>query len=422
MGLPGWSTLEAMEDQTFHLLRERIPQLILLRPHSIKGDTQVRSRFIEKLATEIELPIFQAEHIAWQTDLANPRVIDHLTDKKEYIDRCDEGHTDPMPDSFWEVISATALERMIRCPYRFLMSKLQVKDKKPASFEQDNKKQGEWLHAILEAFFTGHHKGRKLLESWHYDKKESFEDYAFNRLMQLTHLLASSPKELESPLYFHLRYFSWPAFVEHIKKVYDNDAFDLIKLGKREAALGVKEHELNASIELRGIQRQFFGSIDSIDHSSAFTLITDYKRASVPDKKDFETGLSPQLAFYAMALKQQNDASYEHLIIGYWNIIKGKWVAHSSSKSIRDHAIAIGLCSKQSLDLDAIVRSTKALWEDREASIIEQGRFFADANQCGLCSYADICRKDDPVIAIGEPTIEKDEGNHKDHKMLEAKS
>ena len=49
MGLAGWPQLEAMEDQSFHLLHARTPQLIMTRPLYQDQSQQVRSRFIERL-------------------------------------------------------------------------------------------------------------------------------------------------------------------------------------------------------------------------------------------------------------------------------------------------------------------------------------------------------------------------------------
>ncbi|SMF76153.1 PD-(D/E)XK nuclease family protein [Pseudobacteriovorax antillogorgiicola] len=391
MGLPGWDSLEAMEDQTFHLLKARIPKLYLLRSKYVAGQPTVRSRFIERLQAENRLALhklpFQPEDF-WQT-IGKPTPESVLTPYHE-------GLVAVEPDSLWTKMSASSLEKLIRCPYRFLLSKAQIQ---PLDFfrRDDPRAEGEWLHKVLEVFFRGTYDEAELF-SWHGVARDDFRSIALSRLERLTIMIG--PAGIQSkPVYFHLIQHSWPAFVDHIDRFFGETLVTLSR-GMKEASLGTMSRR-RQTLKIRNLVRDCQGSIDSIDFSYGLTMLTDYKRKGNPTRRETQLGISPQLAFYALVVQgYHRDLDIKQMIVGYWNIIKGEWSTHGVGDECRDKAQERGLANQRSPSLPQILDATVRTWTWREKQVLDQERFYADPSCCGMCEYQDICRKDDPRYRV----------------------
>lgn len=386
MGLPGWESLEAMEDQTFHLLKERLPQIYMLRSKEQDGEPTVTSRFVEKLQTEDNLEIYDLEFNVekfWK-ELGPPPSLDKPVTGLE-------GQPPAKPDTFWLHSSASGVEKLIRCPYRYLLNKLTVRAVEFCE-DEDPRREGEWLHKVLECFFTGSHEDNQIF-TWETEDYEDFSRIALERLRTLTLILG--PKNIaDKPLYFHLLQHSWPQFVQHLESFYRESFVDFSR-SLKEASLD-SFHQA-AKIKVRDILRPCHGSIDSIDFIYGTTMLTDYKRRSSPVRKESQQGVLPQLPFYALAiLGLQKDFNLEQMIIGYWNIIKGEWVCHGVGEEAKQRAVPRGLAGSRSPDIKALTDTMLKTWEWRETSVLDEGRFYADPSHCSLCDYGDICRKNDP--------------------------
>lgn len=387
MGLPGWEALEAMEDQTFHLLEARLPQLILLRAQNRGGEPVLRSRFTEALIAteglqEIDLP-------AWAFAYPRPRA-------NQLILRDDpEGQIPGDPELLWSSMSASRVENLLRCPYAFLMHKLQVSALRPAPWAGDARREGEWLHAVLEAFITGQSRKRQVLEPWPlHSRAEDFRRIALERLNTLTHSLA--PAELQNaPIIQHLIRHAWPQFVLHLESL-GAEQISLSRASQREVKFGEGSPRA-ASVKLGDRLRLLVGRIDALDEFGELLLITDYKRRRSPSIEASLRGLAPQLAFYSLALRcSDENFSQKPVLLGYWNIYQGSWQTHAISHPARAHTQAKGLSSSRTPELNAIETGLLNNWLWREDEVRRQGRFFADPSVCELCSFDAICRKEDP--------------------------
>jgi RecB family exonuclease len=296
-------------------------------------------------------------------------------------------------EEIWASMSASRLEKLIRCPYAFLMHHLHVQDFRPPPYDGDARREGVWLHAVLESFFSGVHEGKRLLPPW--DRTgEGFAESALNRLMTLTELL--SPTEMkDSPIKRHLEQHAWPQFVAHLQLL-GADKAEKRRENRREIGFGPGTPR-EVKIQVGERWRLLIGRIDALDRYDDLTVITDYKRRKTPSIAASERGLAPQLAIYALALACFDPMlSEQPLLLGYWNIYEGQWKSHGMNKAARDHGLARMLSSRQTPDIEALKEGIKTNWLWREEEIRRRERFFADPSACELCIYDGICRKEDP--------------------------
>jgi RecB family exonuclease len=385
MGLPGWEVLESMEDQTFHLLLARIPQMVLLRSKRRGDEPVVRSRFTEGLMVqhrleEEDLPLWTEVFAVSSTE------VEPLPDELE-------GKIPLDFELIWSSMSASRLEKLIRCPYAFLLHHLHVQDFRPPPWDGDARREGVWLHAVLESFFSGVYEGSRLLPPWDVTGP-GFAEAALNRLMTLTELL--SPTEMkDSPIKRHLEQHAWPQFVAHMQLL-GADKPHKLRENRREIGFGPGTNR-EVRIQVGDRWRLLVGRIDALDRYDDFTVITDYKRRKTPSIAASERGLAPQLGIYALALSCfDSNLSEQPLLLGYWNIYEGQWKSHGMNKAARDHGLARMLSSRQTPDVEALKEGIKTNWLWREDEIRRRERFFADPSACELCIYDGICRKEDP--------------------------
>lgn len=394
MGLPGWEVLEAMEDQTFHLLKARTPHLALLRSERLGEEALVRSRFVEALVIkeslrEEKLPAALRRERKLEDEL--PAALD-----SGVAEDLQEGKLTADAESLHSPMAASRLERLIHCPYAFLLNSLDVRGLEPPPPWGDSRREGEWLHGVLEALLSGCRGPHRYLEAWQPGPGADIAAEALERLRQLTELLA--PPELrESALFTHLLTHSWPAFGRHLAKIYANRGSFLAESRREYDFQRGKRARPEIKVEARW--RSLVGRIDAIDPGPECVVVTDYKRRTVPSGKLTREGIAPQLAFYALALSQLEPAWKERgLLLGYWNIYKGEWNPEAVSADARLAAMSQDLASKDTPDLQQLEEALLEIWAWREGDISAEGRYYADPSECGLCSYTGICRKEDPRL------------------------
>lgn len=387
MGLPGWETLEAMEDQTFHLLKARVPHLTFLRAERKGEEALVRSRFIEAMVVKQDL--------IEQSLPACPRRELNL-DQAEVFTFVPEGVLTLSSESLRTHMSASRLERFLRCPYAFLLDSLDVRGLETPPPWGDSRREGEWLHGILEALVSGMKGMHRLIEPWQVHQKSDIAREALARLQTLTLLLA--PPELrESALMQHLSEHAWPRFAAHLAQLYSGHA-QALQESKREYNFQGKGR-LPAEVEVAGQARYLKGRIDAIDPHPHWVAVTDYKRRTIPSLKEGREGAAPQLGFYALALSALEPTWKERgLLLGYWNIYQGLWHPQAVSQAARERAAAAGLIQRDTDDLETLKTSLLELWSWREEDVVREARYYADPGQCKLCNYSGICRKEDPRV------------------------
>ena len=408
IGLPGWQFLEAIEDTTYHLLRSRLPHLSLLYP-MLQGTTPtVRSRFIEAALVQREACLEVVASDDFLRGLLRPAEIlaaEEISTTEPGVLGCYKGEK----ASLLLATSASALTALIRCPYRFLLEKLKVK---PLEFKDadDPQQEGDWLHSVLEAFFTGKVRKKQVseplkAEGWA-ESGDGFRRYALERLRHLTDMLAPEGFK-EAPVKLHLELFAWPQFVDHILRIYGTSGLERTSSGEREAPIGAGSEPL-LSVGAHRIHLK--GSIDAVERLSGLHLITDYKRRGIPPRQQALDGLSPQLTFYALAYAlKREECSLEKAVIGYWSILQGTWTAVASGETAKPHARELGLISsRDNTSLEETAAKLMELWRWRlDAIMADGGLFEPDPSVCDHCSYAGVCRKDDPVLgdAIAQKAI-----------------
>ncbi len=387
MGLPGWEVLEAMEDQTFHLLKARIPHLLLLRSESLGEEALVRSRFIEALVVKTGLK---------EEALPSSRRQERKLSASEELALEAEGRVLNDTESLHTPMAASRLEKLIRCPYAFLLSSLDVRGLDPPPPWGDSRREGEWLHGVLEALISGCRGSHRYIEAWRPSADLDIESEALSRLRTLTEVLA--PPELrESALFTHLQTHSWPAFARHLSKILANEPLALGSSRREYDFQRAKRQRPHIQVKERW--RELIGRIDAVDPHSEFVTVTDYKRRTIPSGKSTREGIAPQLAFYALALAELEPQWIDSgLLLGYWNIYKGEWNPQAVSAKVRLAAITKDLASKDTPDLETLQEALLEIWAWREGEIEAEGRYYADPSECSLCSYSGICRKEDPRL------------------------
>lgn len=384
IGLPGWRLLEAIEDTTFHLLSARLPELLLLYPETRGGERAVRSRFIETA-------LVTREGLREQAAARLPELLTLLAAASRAPEAPRRfgasrrlgpaGRSRQPATELLATLSASSLENLIRCPYRFLLGRLGVEE---ASLPGDDeaRQEGDWLHDVLQAFFTGKTGARELDGGLVPPAWGDFEAYALARLHALTDEL--TPGHLKgSPLALQVRLYSWPAFVRHLMKIYTPETLHLMNAGLR-------EFDVEAPVK---------GRIDSVDRLGGLHLVTDYKRSGTPEKGAVKSGLAPQLLLYAQALEAKQELPLAQAVVGYWSILKGHWQDVLAGSGVVDEARQRGLIApreKETLE-DAVARLT-ARWQARLSEVEASGFFRPDPSECGFCAFAGICRRDDPEL------------------------
>lgn len=406
IGLPGWKYVEALEDNTFHLLAARLPHLELSYAKEEKGQPTVRSRFIEAhLSAAKTLPFYwnATDHVA--NFLAGHFEVNPL---QPIARNAPPGIYPGIKSEFFRRTSATSLKHLICCPYRFLLYKLGIA---PLSLPEESRPQieGQWLHQILESFFTGKLGLEQSMSPLHFIATDpSQEDLWLERLRTLTHKILP-PQEIGTPFYHQLVRYSWGKFCRHLRGlVADSEPF-IEDYRYKEFKLGSQATKHRAEFTLGAHFISIQGSIDSIDRFGPIHLLTDYKRKHLEGNREVRTGLAPQLGLYALAMESLSDKDKSlrsgQGVLGYWSILNGEWKTQAVGESAREWAVQHKIASKKTPGIDQLLKNLKDLWLWRLDSIHQpDGRFAPDPSPqkwCSHCDYTNICRLNDPQLRRG---------------------
>ena len=432
IGLPGWQAVEAIEDSTFHLLKARTANLHLLYTENPSDGLKIRSRYIDEIKHKDKPALYTistaaALHTYIRTNEPSAAALLQIT-ANDRIDRvATAGAFNGDRSMLLNKLSATSLEALIKCPYRFLLRQLGVRELEIPE-EDDLRKEGDWLHGVLEAFFTGYWGNDRLAEPLSTKQNAGeFYSYAVERLNQLT-TLACPPHLAGTETWVQVKTIGWPAFAAHIEKLYQAGGLRRINDGRRE--LNYKT-QVPLALKTRDNEEHFApildGKIDSIDVPlPGVHIITDYKRNHTPDKASVLSGRAPQLTLYAAALDQMGaqhklasnelfdafgdvpfkSADLKQSLIGYWSILSGAFVAIAAGSGVREDVDRLGLMSlKTKGDLEEVFRNLQELIGSRRTAILNAPRILPDPKDCTFCKYAGICRKDDPEFMFYKSTL-----------------
>jgi RecB family exonuclease len=272
-----------------------------------------------------------------------------------------------------------------------------------------SRQEGDWLHAVLEAFFTGRSGDEQVLPPFHGEQLGNLggsRDDARGQILERLHVLTEKLMPAgaqDSPLALHLKRHAWPAFADHVLKLH-------VGPGERRLRAQWQERQLRhpdgtpVTVAVGPHTIQLNGLIDSVDQWQDWHLITDYKRLSAPDKQAIKRGHSPQLLVYAMALEaMQPELLLSKATVGYWSILGGKWHEGLAGSDAEATARDAGLVSGRDRDrqgLEVAVANLRQHWQSRHDAVMQEGTFAPDASRCGYCEYSGICRRDDPELAL----------------------
>jgi|GEM_PF-3109030 len=423
LGLPGWRQLEAMEDTTFGLLHERLPAVIMTYPINAGDSPTVRSRFLDRLVNNDEAQVLTPQnasrylgavefftngsgHPARPEKLAESPSVKHLSGIE--ADTFAKSALIGMRSS----ISATSLTQLIECPYAYALKKLGVSDQ-TFHRDDDRRAEGEWLHEVLEAFFTGESKAGGTTKRLAPDLPSflplaDFEIWAIARLQSIAKIVAP-PAIQETALWLRLMSHSFPRFAAHVKKIWTRG-------NQITPTPGWKEFRITAMVrapaDVSGADEPLTpatGSVDAVDFCESAILITDYKRSGTPDGPDVERGFALQLPFYVHALQQSTDppdlasvVPVGDIITGYWSILDGEFfLAGTGSPKAFDEAKNLGLISRKSRsarDLGSSIAAFRRNWRWRLDEIKKWETYLPDDSACRHCQLAAACRKNDPQM------------------------
>jgi RecB family exonuclease len=405
VGLPGWPLKEAIEDTTFRLLHARLPRLTLLYPFAVGGEPTVRSRFIETLKAAGQIVEREGEVDAAKDWLAK---VAPVTAGRRFDGASRREGRGFLPEglaaSLTETLSATALADLIHCPYRFALGRLGVEDVELPD-EDDPMREGTWLHAVLQAFFTGKVGGRRVASPLDPAllTNPARRSEIVDRLTTLADALAP-PATRASSTWLEARRVAWPTFAEHVAKLYSHRA---ALPGGELYGEGFREHRFDVTVSVPGAAPlRLRGSIDAVDVLGPVTLVTDYKRRGTAKRGDVLLGLEPQLLCYAVALSQGAVGApvpLESIATGYWSILGGEWVPGASGRAAQPVVKAIGLeGAKMKGDLETSVAHMLGFWKLRHDAHVSGGAPFAPeaSERCAMCSFGGVCRRDDPETPL----------------------
>ncbi|MBI2603522.1 MAG: exodeoxyribonuclease V subunit gamma [Deltaproteobacteria bacterium] len=431
-GLSGWRYIEALEDTTFHLLCTQAQHYAFLYN---RADASSRSRFLERLLT-IDQASFLPTLSGRPSDSPGPPPLPthpcypkptchsgprdrrgstpavnsdpsmtlevqlRSFDRPQPFSSSEAGDFKPERRSLFATVSASSLENLFSCPYRFLLSKLGVKergDDPPALWE------GRWLHQILEAFFTGSTEEKALMDPLPLPLRlanDSILSFAQERLETLSKLIL--PENVrQTPFYLHLVHFAWPRFAEHWRKFFEPCGQETSQLNLsryyKEYPLSVERHLLNHE----NVSTRITGKIDSVNVLGQGFILSDYKRKRTDSVKDVNSGQSPQLPLYALALEhdllKDREAALDHGLTGYWSILDGQWHARGLGENIRSWAVERKLATTQTPSLKHQAEKLRKLWEEACRNFLKEEKPFipTPGKHCDTCSFSSICRKND---------------------------
>lgn len=379
MGLSGWAGLEAREDLTFNLFKARLANLHLFYSTLYLDEPTVRSRYIEQMLAADEAML--VNHPPFKES--------GVRQSKTHLFNCEiEGQIQFDRSSLFSELSASSLEALIKCPYQFLLKRIALKETELPSPETDAKKEGDWLHTVVELF----------MKNWASSSSPRYPQEIVSELSRLSQKLA--PQTLgQNSLFLHLNNFAWPRFAEFLCKLTHH--FGETAFSQSTAELRFN-HATQISVGPKRVKVQLRGAIDRVDCFGDVILVTDYKRKHIPAKRDVITGLNPQLPFYAYVLSLADRSELTpsaKLALGYWSLLDGTWQSVGAGEQAAQTLAPLAVISSREPKLDDLLATVKQHWQWRmESLFINHEPFYADPSACDFCAFANLCRKNDPTI------------------------
>lgn len=407
LGLTTQEKLEKLQDQLFFSLCAGIPEVHLFCPRFIGDQPAVQSRYLLRLfllqkfhpqtirSREDRGVLFPGDRLvepAWlhaQPEWATEREAVAAAINRR---RGAQGDFQGNRKQLFARMSASSLEHLLHCPFRYLLEKLQIAGSELPDDEMDAREAGEWLHRVCEHFFKGLQRRSDvdpgLQQSWKAPITEANAEAALERLRRLSRLLMDRDREKLDYLY-QMHHVGWRLFIARE-----------ISRGLTDASASEYEYRLGRSapslIRMSDCEIAFTGRVDRIVPLENGFLVIDYKtRKRWQSKKQVTDGRLPQLPLYVHLLRQQ--ARFQEASVRkaeYFALWSGDCLELQDEAS--DH------------DLGKSWQAIASLLERRIHDHLTAGKPFQpeeDKSQCRYCAYSGICRREEGSDWSKTPTI-----------------
>lgn len=365
LGLRGWSYVESLEDTTFQLLKARVQHLHLCYSKNHLDQPVVRSRYIEQLVYMDHVPVMQTE--AFELEERPPSAIQ-------------SGVVDPvLKRTLLKSMSATKLQDLLTCPYRFMMRGLGVQE--PISEQaQTVIDEGKILHKIWQEFFEGAPKFAKVLPA------QKVTPYLQNRFASV---LERYESKLSKAVLTQLTTFAIPRFIEFYQRFYADREPGVRSLVFHKS---LREYPVSNTIDFSLADGTKFsvtvnGVVDALDETSKGQMLVDYKRKSVRVGEQ-----KKQLALYMKLLGSDST------VTGFWSLLEGKWYGVACSKELQPWAVSMGLVTSSVKDTGFLQSELMSDWQKVLDELLVDNKPFSPkvGKHCEWCALQNVCRAKDP--------------------------
>ena len=365
INLTSYQDLEARENEMFASLCHEATNLLMCY-----SEEEMCSHFVESMlragATLTKYNIADTLKM-----FHTPSFIHHQQQKKTFSDSTN-----------WlkynERLSASNLENFVRCPLRYLLQKLKIKplqiSSQGSAIEEGNK-----LHDIIS---------KTINTSLCKNKSNTKASEISKRLSSLSDVSFCNEQEIA----INQKMYAWHRLSEFLTA----DFFATNAKHSTEHTIALQTND-----DFMQNTTCLLGRVDHLIQSGNYFWIIDYKRKSIPDKKEIKMQVALQLTFYAYLLdKYQRETTHTptlaRTIVSYFSILEGKLHVVAVGKSVSDTYIKQITKTPRAkpLLLEELLYKMSSLAEFRSKSVQEHG-IYADASSCGKCQYDGICRKND---------------------------
>jgi RecB family exonuclease len=351
--LPGWNYVEAMEDTTFGLLIQKDINLCFSWPKMLDGRETVPSRFIERLKAQ-KFPVVHLEN--------DQEVVFRSTNEIPNFDLMEVAAS-------WEksVFTPSNVDILLECPWRYYLQSKGLRSWELCKPKEDFRSDGNWLHRVLEVFFTNHQFDLSFASRLD-------EETIFLELSRIADECASQYSASQSTQVL-MELKGWREISRLIRELY------------RDWQGGQREVDIppSASLLIEGQAYPLRGRLDALDSFSFGHVIIDYKRGSLPEEIEVRKGKKPQLPLYAHAFGLQKSVlaywsfkNYEVKVIAKSPQIETSWDKYRPAKASTPEACL----EKFKINL---------AWRLAEEMVSPD-----PGKHCTYCPYSSSCRIHDP--------------------------
>ena len=364
LGLPDWQQQIATKHERFKRLLQAAPEILITCKHEENGEPVPLSPWIEALT---------AFHALTQPGSLENTGLKQLLEQDTAVFICD---TDALPDiprqpapalpaaAIPERMSASAHQRLIDCPYKYLAGDgMSLKPPDEIREELQKSDYGERVHLILNAF---HSPVERLPAPFAGPLDNASRERAIRHMAGLSE--AVFRQDMEDNALHRSWLYRW---MQHVPAYIDWQIAQ-----QREWA--VSETEQRSEITLEDSDVRLYGRLDRIDThllDRSRRAIIDYKTGASASQAEVDSGEDVQLASYALLADDTVAVQYLSLDEGD-SAVRTKASLEGDNLRVLTHAVRERL--------QTLIRM------QREGSRMPA---WGDEQTCRRCDFIGLCRK-----------------------------